>query len=213
VHDKFSKLQQNTTNQKIEINIKAYRFADKEKALSNIFNQEADEFTKAYKKRKEYDNSNSFIEKFKKCIGKLLPGVDILQDDSNKLLFRKNGIDSEYKDLSSGELAIINKFAELLININFLKDSIVLVDEPEEHLHQELSENILSDIKSIITDKDGMQLSQLFVATQSDFVVQQALENTEKNLIYILERDSSNVIFKRYDEIKILSQPTTSEIR
>jgi hypothetical protein len=28
-----------------------------------------------------------------------------------------------------------------------------------------------------------------------------------------LERDSSNVIFKRYDEIKILSQPTTSEIR
>jgi len=74
---------------------------------------------------------------------------------------------SFYANLSAGQRIVLNIICELVISVR--KRSLILLDEPETHLHPQLLTTLISIINDILDASD----SYAIVATHSPIVVQQ----------------------------------------
>ena len=108
------------------------------------------------------------------------------KDGEKKLLFKKYGRDISIDDLSTGESQIVYRGAYLLKNAGKLNEGIIFVDEPEISMHPSWKQRILTYYKGLFT-VDGQQTAQLFIATHSEGVIREALNNQENTKVVILK--------------------------
>jgi AAA ATPase domain len=100
------------------------------------------------------------------------------------------GIDN----LSSGEKRIVYTGAFLLNCSTNENDGIfILIDEPEIGMHPKWQLKILDFYKQLFTDENGVQTSQIFVATHSPFIVHNPNRTNDKTII--LKKDEEGKIY------------------
>ena len=117
----------------------------------------------------------------------------VIDKNSEKVIqFKKNNRSISIDNLSTGEKQIVFRGIYLLRNNQQLKSSAIMIDEPELSLHPKWQQNILKYYKNLFTDS-GIQTAQLFIATHSEYVIKDALQQQEKTLVIIL-KDNLGVI-------------------
>ena len=135
-----------------------------------------------------FDNiSYSHIANNNEKVGKTLFG-----EGYKEILFNKNGKFIPIENLSSGEKQIVYRGCSILKNIQLLKDSFVCIDEPEISMHPVWQDKILDYYKRMLIDENGVQTSQLFVATHSPFIIHN--ENRKNDKVIILNIDENKNI-------------------
>lgn len=108
------------------------------------------------------------------------------------ILFSKNGIDIPIDSLSSGEKQIVFRGCFLLKDVYALNGAFVFVDEPEISLHPKWQMKILDYYKSIFTDSNGKQTSQIIAVTHSPFIIHN--DNRANDKVIILKRNDNGDI-------------------
>ena len=110
------------------------------------------------------------------------------------VIFEKNGIEIPLDVLSTGEKQIVFRGAYLLRNINVLKNSTIMIDEPELSMHPLWQKKILQYYKNIFTDGNSHQTAQLFFASHSEAVISEALQNIDNTKVIVLKRDGNGQV-------------------
>lgn len=119
-------------------------------------------------------------------------GIDN-QDNHKIVLFEEFGRQMEIGQLSSGEKQIVFRGGFLLRNLGTVNGAPILVDEPELSLHPKWQLKILGFLKSLFTDDNGKQTSQLIVATHSPFILHNDTRANDKVLV-IQKNDKGELI-------------------
>lgn len=104
-------------------------------------------------------------------------------DNHKEVYFQKGEKIIPIDQLSSGEKQIVFRGGFLLKNIQVHKGHIVLIDEPEISLHPNWQKQILGYYKKLFTDNNGQQMSQLFIATHSPFILDSNYRYNDKAII------------------------------
>jgi hypothetical protein len=120
---------------------------------------------------------------FKDAFSQLLAPKALLDPEAEKQqLFFTDGIaDYPISQLSSGEREVVNIVFDFLLRNP--TDSIVIFDEPELHLHPELSYKLIQTLKNV-----GIR-NQLILCTHSPDIITSALDNS---VIFIRPADSEH---------------------
>lgn len=139
------------------------------------------------------------MTRFTTAFNQMFEGLEYSRiENKNKhkvIIFRKNGAELPIEQLSSGEKQIVYRGCFLLKDVNALKGAFVLIDEPEISLHPIWQQKILDYYKDIFTSENGVQTSQLFVATHSPFIIHNDKRNNDK--VIVLTRDTDgNIVVK-----------------
>ncbi|MGI8282679.1 AAA family ATPase [Bacillus mycoides] len=113
--------------------------------------------------------------------------------NGKQILFEEFGKDIAINDLSSGEKQIVFRGSFLLRNKLSTEGAIALIDEPEISLHPKWQLKILDFYKTLFTNDQGVQTSQLFFATHSPFVIHN--DNRTNDKVLILRRDECGKIY------------------
>lgn len=114
------------------------------------------------------------------------------QNGKKTILFRKNGKDIPIDALSSGEKQIVYRGCFLLKDVNAINGAFVFIDEPEISLHPVWQSKVMDYYKSIFTDENGIQTSQIFAVTHSPFVIHN--ENRKNDKVIVLTRNADGNI-------------------
>ena len=142
--------------------------------------------------------SSLAYEKVGNALNETLSTIDLQVEfsslDKEKEIYFKNKQSEKIKlkDLSGGEKEIITKVFPLFISQ--IKDSVILIDEPESSLHPNWQNEIIGLYK-IIAEKNN---NQIIIATHSPHIVS-AIENK-----YI------KILIKENDEVKVIDTLTKS---
>jgi hypothetical protein len=133
-------------------------------------------------------------------------------DDGNekKILFNKNGNYVSIDTLSTGEKQIVFRGSYLLRNSNQLNGAAIMVDEPELSVHPKWQKNILKYYKDLFT-QNNQQVAQIFMATHSEYVLEDALNNDDKNLTIIINDVNGVIQAKRIDAPSVLPSIMSAE--
>lgn len=94
--------------------------------------------------------------------------------------------------LSSGEKQIVYRGCFLLKDVNALNGAFVFIDEPEISLHPSWQNKIMEYYKSIYTNDNNAQTSQIFAVTHSPFIVHNEYRKNDK--VIVLARNSNGDI-------------------
>jgi ABC-type cobalamin/Fe3+-siderophores transport system ATPase subunit len=129
--------------------------------------------------------------------------IDNIPDNNSskiEIFFKKRLSGDVYKevplrDLSSGQKQIIFRAAFLLRDINVLKGCTVLIDEPELSMHPKWQDKLLDFYKSLFTE-NGVQTSQIFIATHSDHILKSALEDDDTLILKLKNGEQPEPIYK-----------------
>jgi ABC-type cobalamin/Fe3+-siderophores transport system ATPase subunit len=109
-----------------------------------------------------------------------------------KVLFEEFGKEMPIEKLSSGEKQIVFRGGFLLKDKMSTEGAFVLVDEPELSLHPRWQMKILSFLKSLFTNEEGIQTSQIIITTHSPFIIHNCDRSNDK--VIILEKSEEGVI-------------------
>ena len=156
------------------------------------------------------------ISRFKKafeCVFDNLNFSRIVTKNGKKVAyFKKDGYDVDISSLSSGEKQIVFRGTFLLSNQQSAKGSIVLVDEPEISLHPTWQTKIFDYYRNLFIETTGVQTSQLFYATHSQYVLRSALENRNNTAIVLLNHVGTTVEIKKITAPLVLPTITSAEL-
>lgn len=162
---------------------RVYEFIAESKAVSNdtLGNQTKGLF-------QEIENESHFI-RIKQAIAEYLPGITLSTFDDQSanppaMILRTPTNESvSLTQLSSGEFQIVVWLIDLIQKD--LRNSIILWDEPEQHLHPSLSMRIPDMLREFCPG------SQIWIATQSPFIVSAA---RTQDRVYYLERNDKGMV-------------------
>lgn len=164
-----------------------------------------------YSKAKECD-SQLRIKRFEDAFNIFFKNIKISKEE-DKLIIKRGGRKLNINKLSSGEKQIIEKTTKIIVQKNILNNKLILIDEPEVSLHPKWEENILDFYRKLVSD-NNVQKCQLIVATQSEYVLKNALINKNNTLILMLKRnDDETIKCEKFPWRTILPRPTYSEIK
>lgn len=163
---------------------------DFQKWCENHIGEVIDE-TQMHKRLKRFTNA------FKYIMDDIIFSEVINQKKKKEVLFERNNIKIKIDDLSSGEKQIVIRAGYMLRYLDSIKDSLILIDEPELSLHPEWQKKILNFYKKLFIDENGVQTSQIFIATHSPFIIHNSSRYNDK--VIVLKRENG--------EIKIEEQP------
>lgn len=139
---------------------------------------------------------NIRIKRFKQAFAKIFDGLNYYKienrDGKKVVCFKNNSSIIDINQLSSGEKQIVFRGGFILKDIGGIKESIVIIDEPEISLHPDWQMKILDFYKRLISDEHSKQESQLFVVTHSPFIVHNRYGIDEK--VIVLKKDKSGKI-------------------
>lgn len=96
----------------------------------------------------------------------------------NKIVLAEAYVAEWMKDMSSGEVSFLFVFSDILANIRF--DSLVLFDEPENHLHPSAITSLINAISELLETYQSFSI----VVTHSPLIVRELLS---KN-VYVMSR-------------------------
>ena len=149
-----------------------------------------------------------FTNAFKSIFGEVITFKEI--KNNTIPIFKKENNEIDISSLSSGEKQVIFRGVYLLQNKNSLKGVPVFIDEPEISMHPKWEEKIFNYYKNIFSE-DLKQTSQIFIATHSEHILANSL-NENDCLIIKLKEKSYNKFYKDGPGI-ILPTITISEIK
>lgn len=109
-----------------------------------------------------------------------------IENGEKIITFKKSSAEIPIDSLSTGEKQIVYRGAYLLRNVGKLDGGIVCIDEPELSMHPKWELNILKYYRDLFRDSLGEQKSQLFIATHSQYVVTEALKDTQECIVFVL---------------------------
>ena len=109
------------------------------------------------------------------------------------ILFKKRDKIVPISQLSSGEKQIVYRGAYLLKDIKNDLGKTVLIDEPEISLHPDWQKKILGYYQKLFSDESGKQLSQMFVATHSPFIIHNPNRHNDK-VVVLQKDDNGNIV-------------------
>jgi hypothetical protein len=145
------------------------------------------------------------IEPFQQAFGQLLSPKELLQPDSRKqqLKYSSDGQELNIDTLSSGEREVVNIVFDFLLRNP--SDCIVLFDEPELHLHPELSYKLLQTLRTVGEN------NQFIFCTHSADIITASLDQsvifiappltTEQNQAIVVREDDAT-----HEALKLLGQ-------
>lgn len=113
-------------------------------------------------------------------------------NEQKKVIFQENGKEMDIDNLSSGEKQIVFRGSFLLKNKESSKGAIILIDEPEISLHPIWQLKVLSFFKKLFTSNEGIQTSQLIIATHSPFIIHNA--NRSEDKVIVLQKNNEGKI-------------------
>ena len=157
--------------------------------------------TEYIRAKEEGRNTNNLvihrrISRFTKAFDKIFSDLKfdsvVNNGEAKSILFDKNGEKIPLDKLSSGEKQIVYRGAFLLKDVNATNGAMVFIDEPEISMHPVWQKKIMDFYKSIFTDEDGKQTSQIFVATHSPFILHN--DNRYNDKVIVLKRDEKGDI-------------------
>lgn len=156
--------------------------------------------SKTFRFKNAFDN---FFEKIK---------YEGVADSINEkqLLFKKNGATIPIDNLSTGEKQIVFRGCYLLKNNKQLSGAAIMVDEPELSMHPKWQKKILNYYKELF--KEGInQIAQIFIATHSEYVIEEALSNRTSDLVIVLNEVAGNINEKKIITPSVLPSITSAE--
>jgi predicted ATP-binding protein involved in virulence len=156
--------------------------------------------SKIYRFKNAFDNFFSKL-KYEKVVD---------SNNEKTILFNKNGKIISIDKLSTGEKQIVFRGIYLLKNNKKLNGAAIMIDEPELSMHPKWQKNILKYYKDLFTES-GNQNVQLFIATHSEYVLEEALSNKDKNLVIVLNDVNGVIQAKRIDAPSVLPSITSAE--
>lgn len=106
----------------------------------------------------------------------LLNKIIILKD--NKYAFNKQNLQEVLRELSSGESSLLITFCDVIAQLRY--NTLLLIDEPETHLHPKAIQNMMDTIYALLEDFD----SYAIIATHSPLIVREALADC----VYVIRR-------------------------
>ena len=151
-----------------------------------------------------------FKNAFDSFFGKLKFEKVVDSNNEKAILFNKNGKEISIDKLSTGEKQIVFRGIYLLKNNKKLNGAAIMVDEPELSMHPKWQKNILKYYKDLFTE-NGNQNVQLFIATHSEYVLEEALSNKADNLVIVLNDVNGVIEAKRIDAPSVLPSITSAE--
>jgi hypothetical protein len=134
------------------------------------------------------------LEKFKNAFARLLPGKKLVTIDqkSQAVQFETGGTSLPLADLSSGEREVVTIVFDFLLRNP--QDCIVIFDEPELHLHPELSYRLLRTLR------DVGERNQFIFCTHSPEIITAALDQTVVFIAAAAEGVTNQAIVVREDD-------------
>ena len=134
------------------------------------------------------------LETFRLAFSKLLGPKELVRADiqANTLKYRHNDTEFDINVLSSGEREVLNIAFDFLLRKP--SDCVVFFDEPELHLHPELSTKLISTLKSIGKN------NQFILCTHSPDIISSSLDDTVVFLTPAKEDNSNQAILLRPDD-------------
>lgn len=157
-------------------------------------NERTDNFKDEYSRFDESSRINRFSTAFNNFFDDLKFEDVELTNGEKQVLFEKSGKLVNIDNLSTGEKQIVFRGSYLLRNSHNLKDGIVLVDEPELSMHPKWQTNILRFYRNLFT-YNKVQTTQIFIATHSEFVLKEALRDTDNVKVVLLQvKDGCTVV-------------------
>ncbi len=150
-------------------------------------------------KKVELSMLDTRMSRFKEAFKYMFPTKQFhsVENHNNQKVvqFIENGTIIPISKLSSGEKQIVFRGGFLLKDKRSNNGTVVLIDEPEISLHPRWQLKVLNFYKKLFTDDAGKQISQVFVATHSPFIIHNGNRYNDK--IVVLERDShGKTLFK-----------------
>ncbi len=167
--------------------------------LIDLDNDDARRLKAEYKKAiKENQPLNDLktdfkLERFTKSFNAMFDDLSFncIENQKNHLeiLFQRKGENIPIENLSSGEKQIVYRGSFLLQDKNAMEGALIFIDEPETSMHPRWQEKIMDFYKGIFTNDEGVQTSQIFVATHSPFIIHN--ENRKNDKVIVLKRNNN----------------------
>lgn len=172
---KFKEIKQKTSkNTTSDISYSTYYFARIFNTL-RTHNQLLIESDKKCDTQKFHDNNKvKEVRELMVTLGNYNFDIETVNLDDNKFKFKvvSNDKEADFKDLSSGEKELLN-FIFIILALD-LKDALVLVDEPEIHLHPQWQNKLIKIYKKLYEERN----IQFVISTHSPvFVNNETIEN------------------------------------
>lgn len=195
-------------------------FTSLKQLIVDIQSQDNSDYTEANKllgsNPKSWDDFyiSSKIYRFKSAFDSFFDKLkyDKVADENSEktILFIKNNKSISIDKLSTGEKQIVFRGIYLLKNSRVLDDAIILVDEPELSMHPKWQKNILKYYIDLFTE-NNTQKTQLLIATHSEHVLSDSLNDKNKNLVIVLNESNGIITPKRIDAPSVLPSITSAE--
>ena len=174
----------------------------------DIFNLDAQDFLEWANKNKgtTIDENMMYLrlKRFKNAFSYIMDDLEFDQiintPEKKQVMFKRNGKSINIDDLSTGEKQIIIRGGFLLRFLKVLNGSFILIDEPELSLHPDWQNRILQFYKKLFTNEKGEQVSQIFVATHSPFIINNSSRYNDK--VIVLQRNQDT------GDIEVVDNPT-----
>ena len=142
------------------------------------------------------DVQNIRMKRFTNAFHSIFPNkrfVGVDNDSGHKIVeFEEFGKYMSIEKLSSGEKQIVFRGGFLLRNQKTTEGSVVLVDEPEISLHPQWQLCIMAFLKNLFIT-NGVQTSQLIVATHSPFIIHNATRANDK--VIVIKKHTDGTIY------------------
>ena len=104
--------------------------------------------------------------------------ADMFVEKDDKTVLAEAYVSEWMKDMSSGEVSFLSVFSDLMANVRY--DSLILFDEPENHLHPSAITSLMNAICELLDEYQSFSV----VVTHSPLIVRELLS---KN-VYVMSR-------------------------
>lgn len=136
------------------------------------------------------------IKRFSNAFSKMFDDIEFSRVDNvqsiKTIFFKRGNTEIPISKLSSGEKQIVYRGAYLLKDIKLDLGKMILIDEPEISMHPIWQKKILGYYQGLFSDEKGNQLSQIFVATHSPFIIHN--DNRHNDKVVVLQKDDNGNI-------------------
>jgi ABC-type cobalamin/Fe3+-siderophores transport system ATPase subunit len=128
-------------------------------------------------------------------INELLPAIKLIRSDKGFSITSKQGQAIAEEQISSGESELIALAIEVLVfSRSTLPNKILLLDEPDVHLHPDLQQKFMEFVESVAIETDF----RVVIATHSTAIISAFSRNSDLQIVPMSKRDQVDFVsFKR----------------
>ena len=144
---------------------------------------------------------NYTFERFLEKINFLLPSIKLVRSPVGFSIESKSGIPISEEQISSGESELIALAIEVLVYSKANSENkLLLLDEPDVHLHPDLQQKFISFVESIATENNFKAV----IATHSTAIISAFSENANPAIVPVENREQDD--FKIIERSEICEQ-------